>query len=245
MKKAKRKNWTTKDDERLRELFPSYTVEEIAKKMKLTKCQVYNRSFFLGLKKSKEFLADIARKNTLRSDHGSRKFQFKKGHIPQNKGKKQAEYMSDEVIARTAKTRFKKGHLPKNTLYDGAIRQRKDKSGHTYLHLRIAKAKWVLYHRHIWEEAHGTIPKGYNIQFKDKNSLNCTLDNLYMVSRNKQMIENSGAVHLSDGMIALYLVGKRGKDKELRKSLMQNKPLLELKRKQLKLNRIIKKKCQS
>ncbi len=37
---------------------------------------------------------------------------------------------------------------------------------------------WVPYHRHVWETAHGPIPKGAQITFKDGNALNCALSNL-------------------------------------------------------------------
>lgn len=45
-------------------------------------------------------------------------------------------------------------------------------------------------HRWLWEQAHGAIPKGYNVQFKDGDTLNCVLDNLYLISRKKQLRKN-------------------------------------------------------
>lgn len=46
----------------------------------------------------------------------------------------------------------------------------------------------------LWEQAHGPIPKGYNVQFKDGNSLNCTMDNLYLISKAKQIRKNFDAL---------------------------------------------------
>jgi hypothetical protein len=43
--------------------------------------------------------------------------------------------------------------------------------------------RWQEKHRWIWEQANGKIPKGMNIIFLDNNPLNCTLENLAMVSR--------------------------------------------------------------
>jgi hypothetical protein len=43
--------------------------------------------------------------------------------------------------------------------------------------------RWQEKHRWIWEQANGKIPKGMNIIVLDNNPLNCTLENLAMVSR--------------------------------------------------------------
>jgi hypothetical protein len=45
------------------------------------------------------------------------------------------------------------------------------------------KRQWEEKHRWIWEQANGKIPKGMIIIFLDKNPLNCTLENLAMVSK--------------------------------------------------------------
>lgn len=146
------------------------------------------------LKKDAEFIRNIFREKMQDPDHPGRKFLIKKGNIPMNKGKKQTEYMSPEAIERTKATRFRKGNLPPNTMHDYAITERRDKTGRTYKYIRVGLANWILYHRYIWEQAHGPIPEGYNIQFKDGNSLNCTLDNLYMISRSKQL-KNENSLH--------------------------------------------------
>ena len=46
-------------------------------------------------------------------------------------------------------------------------------------------------HRYLWEQAHGTIPKGYNIIFKNGNTLNCCLENLVCVSNEELMQKNT------------------------------------------------------
>lgn len=128
------------------------------------------------------------------SNHPGRKFLIKKGSIPKNKGKKQAEYMSADAIEKTKATRFSKGHLPHNTRHDYALSDRKDKTGRVYRYIRIGLAKWIPYHRYIWEQSNGEIPKGYNVQFKDRNTLNCTVDNLYLISKADQL-KNENSLH--------------------------------------------------
>lgn len=62
-----------------------------------------------------------------------------------------------------------------------------------YVEVKVAEPnKWRLKHRFVWEEAHGPIPPGHNIQFRDGNRQNLSLGNLYMISRAEQCAkENS------------------------------------------------------
>lgn len=108
--------------------------------------------------------------------------QFEKGHIPWNKELK-GLHLNPE-------TEFKKGHLPANTKYDGYLTLRKKDNGEKYYYIRISKAKWVLYQRYLWEQKNGSIPKGMLIAFKDKNPLNCVLENLEMISRIENLKRN-------------------------------------------------------
>ena len=41
---------------------------------------------------------------------------------------------------------------------------------------------WQLKHYYIWEKANRKIPKGYYLCFKDGNTLNCELENLYLLT---------------------------------------------------------------
>ena len=54
------------------------------------------------------------------------------------------------------------------------------------MRIKIAEPnEWKMLHAYIWEHKHGKIPKGYCVIFKDKNTLNMSLDNLMLVSRNE------------------------------------------------------------
>ena len=51
---------------------------------------------------------------------------------------------------------------------------------------------WRLKHRIIWEQHNGVIPAGYNVQFKNRNTQDCRIENLYIISKSEQMrTENS------------------------------------------------------
>lgn len=117
---------------------------------------------------------------------------IKKGNTPTNKGKKLTDYCSPEAIERIKVTQFKKGNLPFNTANgDGEIRDRIDKSGRAYKHIRVSLGKWVLYHRYVWEQVNGPIPKDHIIRFKDGNTMNCEIENLDLVSLKHNMDLNT------------------------------------------------------
>jgi hypothetical protein len=137
------------------------------------------------------------------------------------------------------KTSFKKGNLPKNTLFDKAITLRKDNRGVLIKWIRISKSKWEALHRYLWEEAHGPVPEGYIVSFKDGDPMNCVLENLELITMAENAGRNSGHMDLNDSYIASLLV--RG-EPELKPLIMKQTALLELKRTQIKFNRIINEK---
>lgn len=146
-------------------------------------------------------------------------------------------------------TQFKKGDNPKNTLHDGAITIRHDhlktRKGRPYKWIRISEGKWVHYHRYVWEQVNGPIPKGMMITFKDGDSLNCELTNLEMIIMGENARRNYNpekAQRCSKELTDNYVAGRIAKgDKKLREALKVAAPeLIEAKRTQLKLNRKIK-----
>lgn len=106
--------------------------------------------------------------------------QFKKGVTPWNKG------ISYNAGGGSVETRFKKGRYV--SFKDGYIQYSK---GRPYRWVYAGTGKRELLHRKIWREAHGVIPKGTNIQFKDGNTLNCDITNLYPIERKHQVKKNS------------------------------------------------------
>ncbi len=119
-----------------------------------------------------------------------RRHRFRSGQVPANKGRRMEEYMTREGIEGSARTRFKKGNLPHNTKRDGDISIRRDNSGRFYKFIRVAMGKWVHLHRHLWEQEHGAIPKGMVVRFRDGDTMNCTIDNLELVTRRENMKKN-------------------------------------------------------
>ena len=86
---------------------------------------------------------------------------------------------------------FKKGHIPANHKPVGYERITKD----GYVEVKTAEPNvFELKHRLVWVEWNGPIPSGCNIQFRDGNRQNCSIDNLYIISRSEQM-RNENSYH--------------------------------------------------
>ncbi len=172
---------------------------------------------------------------------------IKKGNIPVNKGKKQVDYMSPEQIAKTAATRFKKGQINHNSLYDGCIRVRHDhpeRGGKPHKYIRISKGVWKELQHYNWEQVNGPIPKGHILACLDGDPLNCDPSNWEMITMGENARRNSGQIHLTDkyvaGLITRQGNGRCKVDEETRDTILRYPELVELKRKQIILQRTIK-----
>jgi hypothetical protein len=207
----KRFYFTPEQEQELRRLHPDMPNEDIAKHFGCKPKVIHNKAHKMGLKKSPEYINSCG-------------IIFHKGDIPHNKGKKQAEYMTPDAVERSAKSRFKKGHLPKNTRKDYDIRVETRKDGRPYQFIRIAKAKWVPLARYVWEMHNGPIPEGHNIQFKDGDTLNCEIGNLYMISRSDQLkYENSFHARYPEEIKQLIQL-KGALHRQINKATKKNKP---------------------
>ncbi len=179
-KEMKRKPWTQEECELLKELYSrtDIFVSAMQRILGRSSTQIYQKAAALGLRRPEEIR--VISGQIFSQSEAAKATRFRKGCIPPNKGKR----MSPELYAKLAPTMFKKGHTPGNHKPVGSERVNVD----GYIERKVAEPnKWECKHRIIWRQAHGDIPKGYNIQFKDGNPLNCTLENLYIISRAEQM----------------------------------------------------------
>lgn len=178
----KRKRWTKYEVEFLKSNYATRTCVDIAEWVHHPLRSVQSKAFSLGLRKPQGYKEEHCK--------GSR---FQKGHVPFNKGKKRAEWISEEAALKVAAHQFKKGQvrLSSPTYRPIGYESMRKVKGKKYIYIKIAAGqKMVLKHRWLWEQAHGPIPKGCNVQFKDGNQLNCVLDNLYIISRAAQIRKN-------------------------------------------------------
>ena len=179
----KRTMWTQEERDTLIRLYPTHFAGEIAAILGKSKPSVYGQVLRLGLHAPKE---KIRRAALISVNHpNSVAARFQKGHVPDNKGKK----VSPETYAKLHPTMFKKGHRPINHREVGSERINVD----GYIEVKVAEPnRWKVKHRVIWEQHNGAIPRGFNVQFKNHNPLDCRIENLYLISRSEQMAkENS------------------------------------------------------
>jgi hypothetical protein len=218
--------FTEAEDNYIREHYLSIPTKRISKNLGRSESSARQRMILLGLTIPKHI-----------SDGFKAQSHYKKGRTPENKGKKQSEFMSAEAIARTAATRFSKGNEPHNTKHDGYERITKD----GYVEIRITKGKFKLKHRHEWEAVNGTIPKGHMLVCLTEDKTNTAPTNWQLISRVEGMNRNSAAVNLPDVAVATYLAKKgHSTDKQLRSAILAIPELITAKRTQLLINRKIK-----
>lgn len=162
---------------------PNIFTADIAKRLDRTLSQVYNKARKMGLKAPLERFRLAGKLGTNHPNAVAHR--FKKGSIPPNKGKK----MSPEVYEKVKETMFKKGNSPVNHRQVGSERINVD----GYIEIKVSEPNvWRLKHRIIWEQHNGVIPAGYNVQFKNRNTQDCRIENLYIISKAEQMrTENS------------------------------------------------------
>jgi hypothetical protein len=161
LSKGGRHVWTEEQDAVLRALYADTLSAEIAQQLGLDLQQVHRRAHLLGLKKSRETVARIARERA-GPDHPMRKSQFKPGLRPWNTGKKIT------LPEKCKATQFKPGQRPHTWVPIGTTRVSPD----GYLEVKFADVpdghykRWIPVHRQLWIQAHGPIPPGHVIAFK-------------------------------------------------------------------------------
>jgi hypothetical protein len=112
---------------------------------------------------------------------------FEKGRTSWNRGVK--GYMGAN------RTSFKKGRVPPNRkpLETERICKRDG-----FILIKVAEAnphtgfptRYKHKHVHVWEQAHGPVPKGQIVSFLDGDKLNCALDNLMLLTRTELLCLN-------------------------------------------------------
>lgn len=123
---------------------------------------------------------------------------FEKGMVPANKGRRQADYMTPEAIARTRATRFFKGQLPHNAARLPIGTERVTPDGYVEVKVadrptgeRGAHDNWVPKHRLVWEREHGREqPRGTKIIFCDGDRSNLDPENLMLVTDSELGVMN-------------------------------------------------------
>lgn len=172
--------WTQDDNELLRRHYADGKSGELAAMLGRTLPGVYSQARKLGISKSQAYLESGAGR-IQKGKSVSPATQFRPGHKTWNKGMKGLQRGGQAGW-------FRKNQMPHNHVSVGTIVA--DFEG--YLKKKIGEPRqWRYLHRLTWEEAHGPIPKGMALVFRDGNRQNCALENLELLTRQELMRRNS------------------------------------------------------
>lgn len=187
---VKRRLWTKRELTLLRRRYPNTPTDVLAAELGRSKTSVYQTAVKLGIKKSPRYLAAQREAEAERLRDAGRAHRFAKGHRPWNAGLK-----GFAAGGRSAETRFKPGHRPAKWVPVGT--EVVDSDGYLKRKVRddappgMSRKNWKYVHVLVWEEAHGPVPHGHSIVFKDGDKTNIQLSNLECIPRTELMRRNS------------------------------------------------------
>jgi hypothetical protein len=194
---VKRVPWMPEEDEILRRAFPHNRTSKVARVLRRSESSVHQRARKLGLKKAPAYLASPEACRLRRGDEAGKAYRFPKGHVPANKGLRRPGWHA----GRMRETQFKKGamhgaaqhnYVPIGTLRvkDGVLARKVTDDPSMY-----PARRWVPVHRTVWEAAHGPVPAGHVVRFRDGMKTliedEITVDRLELVTFAENMRRNT------------------------------------------------------
>lgn len=224
-----RTTFTASEDEYIRQEYLNLPIKTLGEKIGRSYTGVMARLKAMGLALPPEIL-----------ERNRQAGRIKEGNVSFNTGKKQEDYMTPDQIAKTVSTRFKKGNVPVNTKEsDGVITIRHKNGDPPYKFIRVSLGKWLLLQRYNWEQVNGPIPAGYCLWCLG-DTLDCSPSNWELITRKENYCRNNGNIALTDQAVTRYMATKsKVINKDLQGEFLKHPELIELKRQQLILNRII------
>jgi hypothetical protein len=192
MSHAPRHRWTPEQEALLRAQYAHTRTQDLATALALPLDVVQRKACAMGLRKAREVIAAMARERTLRPDHGSRAYRWQPGGKPWNAGVKG----SAGLHPCSRQTQFKPGHKPHTWVPVGTTRIK-----HGTLEIKYSddpgspSRRWKFYGRHVWELAHGPVPKGHLVVFRPGRATTdpalVTLDAVELITRREIMARNT------------------------------------------------------
>lgn len=197
--RAGKRLWSADEEEALRVAYPDTPTQVIATRLRRSVLATYQRAQTLGLRKSAAYMAGPHASRLRRGDNVGAPTRFAKGHVPANKGTRRPGWFRGRMRETQFKPGERSGIAAQNWRPVGTILADSD----DYCRIKVREARrgeatgfgnvrvWPLLQRHVWAQAHGPIPPGHAVCFKDGDRQNCALGNLELVSRRELMKRNS------------------------------------------------------
>lgn len=183
------RKFTPKEDKFLQRNYKKIPAKRMAKMLGRSEATARQRLKLLGITVPPEIVLKFKQESY-----------FKKGNISHNKGKK----MPKNVYEKVKPSMFKKGHISHNKLPLGSQRVTKD----GYLEIKTQEpSRWEAYHRLMWEETFGPIPKDGVVRFVTNDKMNVHPFNLELIDRSKNMKLNSYHNYPKEIQLAIQLQG--------------------------------------
>jgi hypothetical protein len=191
--RAGKRLWNEEDDQLLRAIYPDRPTADVARQLRRSVNAVHARADLLGLTKSAAYRASPQACRLRRGDNVGARFRFPKGHVPANKGLRRPGWGP----GRMRETQFKPGqrsgqaaahYMPigSTRLVDGYVyRKVSDVPNVPYT------VNWKPENHLIWIAAHGLLPPGHALRFRNGDRTDVRLDNLELVTRRAMMARNS------------------------------------------------------
>jgi|SRR5271170_1603587 len=185
---SQRRAWQERELDLLRTQYADTPTKEVSSTIGRSEASVSGRAAILGLKKSATYLAGPKACRLRRGDNVGAACRFLPGHVPANKGLHRPGFAPGKM----AQTQFKPGAKPHTWKPIGSTRLSKD----GYLQCKVSDTgypprDWVGAHILIWQKAHGPVPKGFAVAFKDGKKAHLDLDNFELISRRELMRRNT------------------------------------------------------
>lgn len=187
-----RRPWTLAEDAVLRAAYPDLPTATLAGALARSLSSTYQRAYDLGLHKSPDYLASPAACRLRRGTNPGIGTRFEKGHVPANKGLRRPGW----APGRMASTQFRKGERRGVAvrLWKPIGTERVSKDGYRQRKVNNdlpLQRRWKFVHLILWEAAHGAVPHGHAVRFKNGDRRDLRLDNLELVSRRDLMRRNT------------------------------------------------------
>lgn len=182
----KRHRWSDLEIQQLKLLHPANSAVQIAMLLGISTRAVHLKAQRLGLKKSREWIAQHSREINQCPGHGGRETQFQPGQKSWNAG------TAGTGLMKRNRTSFKAGHMPHTWRPIGHTRLTKE----GYLQRKVSDTRstrndYVGIHHLVWRMHGRQIPSGYVLIFADRNAQNFDINNLLLISRADLMRRNS------------------------------------------------------